>query len=99
MEPARAADPHDLPVLIELARALRAEMIDQRGGALWATREARPEPLEETLPDLFGRDDASIIVVTIHHTTVGLGTVKLETLPHPPPPAHTTAHFLAPQPP
>jgi GNAT superfamily N-acetyltransferase len=80
MEPARAADPHDLPVLIELARALRAEMIDQRGGALWATREARPEPLEETLPSLFGRDDASIVVGTIDDTIVGFGTVEIETL-------------------
>ena len=80
MEPARAADPHDLPVLIELARALRAEMIDQRGGALWATREARPEPLEETLPGLFERDDASIIVGTIDGTIVGFGTVEIETL-------------------
>jgi GNAT superfamily N-acetyltransferase len=80
MEPARAANPHDLPVLIELARALRAEMIDQRGGALWATREARPEPLEETLASLLGRDDASIIVGTIDGTIVGFGTVEVETL-------------------
>jgi GNAT superfamily N-acetyltransferase len=80
MEPARAANPHDLPVLIELARALRAEMIDQRGGALWATREARPEPLEETLASLLGRDDASIIVGTIDDTIVGFGTVEIETL-------------------
>jgi GNAT superfamily N-acetyltransferase len=80
MEPARAANPHDLPVLIELARALRAEMIDQRGGALWATREGRPEPFEETLPSLFGRDDASIIVGTIDGAIVGFGTVEIETL-------------------
>ena len=67
-------------MLIELARALRAEMIDQRGGALWATREARPEPLEETIASLFGRDDASIIVGTIDASIVGFATVEVETL-------------------
>jgi GNAT superfamily N-acetyltransferase len=80
VEPARAADPRDLPTLVELARALRAEMIDQRGGALWATREARPEPLEETLASLFGRDDASIVVGTIDESIVGFATVEVETL-------------------
>ena len=55
---------------------LRAEMRDQRGGALWATREARPEPLEDTLAALLGRDDASIVVGTIDGTIVGFGTVR-----------------------
>ena len=80
MEPARAADPTDLPVLVELARALRAEMTGQRGGALWATREARPEPHQDTLASLLGRDDAAIIVGTIDGTIVGFGTVEIETL-------------------
>ena len=80
MEPARAANPTDLPVLVELARALRAEMTGQRGGDLWATREARPEPHEETLESLLGRDDATIIVGTIDGTIVGYGTVEIETL-------------------
>ena len=80
MEPARAANPTDLPVLVELARALRAEMTGQRGGALWATREARPGPHEDTLASLLGRDDASIIVGTIDGTIVGYGTVEIETL-------------------
>ena len=80
MEPARAANPTDLPVLVELARALRVEMTGQRGGALWATREARPEPHEDTLESLLGRDDATIIVGTIDGTIVGYGTVEIETL-------------------
>lgn len=80
MEPARAADPSDLPVLAKLARALRDEMRDQRGGALWVTREARPEPHETTLESLLGRDDASIMVGTIDGTIVGFGTVEIETL-------------------
>jgi len=80
VEPARAADPSDLPVLVGLARALRDEMRDQRGGALWTTREARPEPHEETLVSLLGRDDASVVVGTIDGTIVGFGTVEIETL-------------------
>jgi GNAT superfamily N-acetyltransferase len=67
-------------VLVELARAFRAEMRDQRGGALWATREAWPEPLEETLGSLLGRDDASVVVGTIDGSIVGFGTVEIETL-------------------
>ena len=67
-------------MLVTLARDLRAEMRDQRGGALWTTREARPEPHEETLASLLGRDDASIVVGTIDGTIVGFGTVEIETL-------------------
>jgi GNAT superfamily N-acetyltransferase len=80
MEPARAAVPSDLPVLVTLARLLRAEMADQRGGPLWTTREARPEPHDETLESLLGRDDAAIIVGTIDGSIVGFGTVEIETL-------------------
>jgi len=63
-----------------LARALRTEMRDQRGGALWATREARPEPLEDFLESLLDRDDASVVVGTIDGSVVGFGTVEIETL-------------------
>jgi GNAT superfamily N-acetyltransferase len=80
VEPARAAVPSDLPTLVELARSLRTEMRDQRGGALWTTREARPEPLEAALGSLLGRDDACIAVGTIDDTLVGFGTVEIETL-------------------
>ena len=80
MEPARAAEPADLPVLVGLARALRDEMRDQRGGALWTTREARPEPHEATLQSLLARDDATVVVGTIDGTIVGYATLEIETL-------------------
>ena len=80
MEPAREAIPNDLPVLVELARELRREMSEQRGGALWTTREARPEPHEETLRSLIGRDDAAVIVGTIDASIVGFGTLEIEIL-------------------
>ncbi|HEV7525001.1 MAG TPA: GNAT family N-acetyltransferase [Acidimicrobiia bacterium] len=80
MEPARPATPADLPVLVGLARDLRDEMRGQRGGALWATREARAEPHDDTLAALLGRSDASIVVGTIDGSIVGFGTVEIETL-------------------
>ena len=39
----------DLAALVELAQALRAELRDERGGALWETREAHAEPLDDAL--------------------------------------------------
>jgi len=80
VEPARAAIPSDVPALLDLARALRAEMREQRGGELWATREARPEPLADMFTSLLGRDDASVVVGTIDATLVGYGTVEIEVL-------------------
>ena len=71
----------DLPALVELARALRAEMRDQRGGALWATREARPEPLDD---DARRRcSDATTRAWSSARSTtsiVGFGTVEIELL-------------------
>jgi GNAT superfamily N-acetyltransferase len=80
VESARAAVPSDIPVLAELARALRAEMRGQRGGALWEAREARAEPHAEALAALLGRDDASVVVGTIDGAIVGFGTVEVENL-------------------
>jgi GNAT superfamily N-acetyltransferase len=80
VEPARTAVASDLPVLASLARDLRIEMREQRGGMLWATREARPEPHEESLAALLARDDASIVVGTIDGSIVGFGTVEIEEL-------------------
>jgi GNAT superfamily N-acetyltransferase len=80
VESARAATPSDIPVLAELARALRAEMREQRGGALWETREARAEPHAEAIAALLGRDDASVVVGTIDGAIVGFGIVEVENL-------------------
>jgi GNAT superfamily N-acetyltransferase len=80
VEPARIAVASDLAVLAGLARDLRAEMREQRGGLLWTTREARAEPHDESLAALLARNDASIVVGTIDGTIVGFGTVEIETL-------------------
>ena len=80
MEAARTATPADVPVLVELARALRSEVENERGGALWLAREARPEPLDRTLSALLHRADAAVVVGTIDGAVVGYGTVEVETL-------------------
>ena len=76
-EAARAASAADLAAVVTLARALRAELRELRGGALWEDYQARPEPLEHTIGALLGRDDACIVVGTIDDSIVGYGTVEV----------------------
>ena len=80
MEPARAANPGDVDTIVDFARALRAELRGLRGGALWETRDARPEPLAPALEALLGRSDACVAIGTIDGTAVGYGIVEIETL-------------------
>ncbi len=76
MESARAATVDDIDVIEELARALRAELRDERGGELWSTREARVEPVAH----LLGRDDACVVVGAITESVVGYGIATVEEL-------------------
>jgi GNAT superfamily N-acetyltransferase len=80
VEAARAATPDDLPALVELARALRAELRGMRGGALWELRDARPEPFDDAFRALLAREDASLVVGTIDAAVIGYAAVELETL-------------------
>jgi ribosomal protein S18 acetylase RimI-like enzyme len=80
IEVARAATTEDLPIVVDLARGLRAEWHLIRGGPLWEAREARVEPLDASFAALLDRDDAQIVVGTIDDVVVGYGTVELETL-------------------
>jgi ribosomal protein S18 acetylase RimI-like enzyme len=76
LEAARAATADDIDTIEELARALRAELREERGGELWTTREARVEPVAH----LLDRDDARVVVGTITEAILGYGIVVLETL-------------------
>jgi GNAT superfamily N-acetyltransferase len=76
-EAARAASAADLSAVVTLARALRAELRELRGGALWEEYQARPEPLEQSLGALLDRDDARIVVGTIDDSIIAYGTVEL----------------------
>lgn len=73
MEGCRPAEPADVPRIVEMARALRAEIEPIRGGPLWAAREGRPEPLEGAYAPLLGRDDACVVVGTIDGVVIGFG--------------------------
>lgn len=74
-EAARVAGPEDLDAVVGLARSLRAELGDQRGGALWLL-EAVPEPLEERLAD----PDLRVVVGTLDDVVVGYAVASITTL-------------------
>ena len=80
MEDTRVATGNDLARIAELAHEFRAELHGERGGPLWETREARPEPLADALVALLASDDATVIVGTLDEHIVGYGTVKVEVL-------------------
>lgn len=76
MESARAATVDDIDTIEQLARALRAELREERGGELWSAREARVEPVAT----LLGRDDACVVVGTVTDAVLGYGIVTTEEL-------------------
>jgi ribosomal protein S18 acetylase RimI-like enzyme len=78
----RRAHPDDLPAIAALARAAVAELATGRGGTVWASREARQEPVEDGIAAaLAPRDDAVALVGTVDDVVVGYGLAHLETLP------------------
>lgn len=80
MEAVRPATEDDLPRLGELARAAIAELTPMKGGVVWAAREARPEPVEESLKASLADPLTRVVVGTIDEFPVGYGAVHLETL-------------------
>lgn len=80
MEDARVATGAELARVAELSRELRSELRGERGGPLWETREARPEPLDTALDDINTRDDAVIVVGTTEDVVVGYGIGRWELL-------------------
>ncbi len=80
MEAARTATAGDLDRLDELATAAWAELSDERGGALWALREAPPNPRRPEFATAIDRPDQLLVVGTVQGYTVGYGSVRLEPL-------------------
>ena len=80
MEGARAAAADDVPRVAALCRELAAELTPSRGGAVWAAREARREPLEGAFHALLDTGDARLVVGTIDDAVVGFGAVRVERL-------------------
>ena len=80
MEGVRPATEDDLPRVAELARAAIAELTPMKGGAVWAAREARPEPVEESLKASMADDHTRLVVGTIDDVPVGYAAVHVEVL-------------------
>jgi ribosomal protein S18 acetylase RimI-like enzyme len=81
VERARWAGPDDLPEVLDLAREAARAMRDQRGGAIWTVREARPEPFEADLVHaLTGTGGRRAAVGLIDDAVVGYGVVHPEVL-------------------
>lgn len=81
MEGARRASAADIPRLAELWRAARDELGSQvRGGPLFVGREARSEPVEESLAADIEADEAVVLAGTVDDVVVGLAAGRAEPL-------------------
>lgn len=71
----------DLAELASLCRQGLAELAAQdRGGPLFVAREARAEPVEDSLGAALGDPEAVIVAGTFSQIVVGYGTGRLEKL-------------------
>ena len=77
MRPAAASD---VARMAELVRAAIAELTPMKGGAVWAAREARPEPLESELEALLTMPDVRVVVGTIDGFVMGYAVARMEQL-------------------
>jgi GNAT superfamily N-acetyltransferase len=80
MESAREADAGDLAELVRLATRARADVLEQRGGALWALRESRPDSSEEAFHRALQASDRLVVVGLFDDVPVGYGVVREEVL-------------------
>ena len=79
-EAARPASTQDLARVAELARAAIEELRATKGGELWARREARAEPVEESLAADLADDGTLVLAGTIDDVVVGYAVARTETL-------------------
>lgn len=79
-EAARQAGEADVSRLAELARAAIDEMASQRGGAVFAAREARAEPVASSLSGDLADPDAVVVAGTLDGVVVGYAAGRVETL-------------------
>ncbi|CAN5605878.1 hypothetical protein BH20ACT2_BH20ACT2_06200 [soil metagenome] len=79
-EAARPAHPADLAEVVDLARVAIGELALTKGGAQWARRHARPEPLDASVAATLDDDDQHLVVGTIDGSVVGYGAVRRDTL-------------------
>jgi len=80
MEHCRTASADDTPRLVELAREVRRELSDMRGGALWAERDAAPEPLDDAFAAWLADPATLVVAGCIDDVIIGIGVVQVEPL-------------------
>jgi ribosomal protein S18 acetylase RimI-like enzyme len=76
----RPAADADLPRVVELCRLARAELSEQRGGWIWARREARAEPVDASLAKAIDDPDQLLVVGELGGYLVGYGLARIEAL-------------------
>ena len=81
MEAARPATADDVARLLELTRALRTELADQRGGDLWWRTHEPVEHHEPGLRALLDFDDDCVMVGTLDDEVVGYAIARRHRLP------------------
>ncbi len=81
MESVQPASEADVAQLAELCRQAQSELGSQeRGGALFVAREARPEPVEDSLRAEVLDPACTVMVGTIDDVVVGYATGRVEAL-------------------
>lgn len=79
-ETVRTATEADLDDVVALAAAVVAEQQTQKGGAVWARREARREPFARSVGEALRGEDHELAVGQLDGVTVGYGIVHTEVL-------------------
>ncbi|MCU1487564.1 MAG: acetyltransferase family protein [Actinomycetia bacterium] len=80
IEAARPATEADVPRLAELAAEAVAEQAGERGGAVWAQREARAVPAEASLREDLADGSRLVLAGTIDDVVIGYAVVRTEPL-------------------
>ncbi|MGH9245906.1 MAG: GNAT family N-acetyltransferase [Acidimicrobiales bacterium] len=80
MEAARPAHLAELPRLAELAREGIAELAPTKGGRMWQRRDARAEPIEDSLGAALESPDHLVLAGTIDEAVVGYAVTRIESL-------------------
>jgi GNAT superfamily N-acetyltransferase len=80
VESARFATADDAAALVALSDAALTELSANRGGAMWARRDALVDRSETAWIDRVDAPDTAVIVGAIDDVVVGYGTARIETL-------------------
>jgi len=80
IEAARPASSDDVPRLVELASAAIDELRATKGGDVWARREARVEPLEDSLSADVANTDVLVLAGEIDGAMIGYAVASTEVL-------------------